>query len=192
METVPGALQRVLKYSADGYKGVFWQLQNHTAHLITQIKLQSVSRVPGTYGAPEVQLILNDIYKRLPPGQPAEPLLQKIALVQTCFMTGIRIGSLVAMDKLDKERRGMRQEDVSFITQEHGAWTLLLRIKYLKGYNLAEDSQLVKVRMHPLKEAKSIRLEPIVVFLVILINQGALRANGPDGLVINSVDQLLA
>ena len=55
-------------------------------------------------------------------------------------MTGLRIGSLVASNRLDQDKLGMRQSDVSFTTVEHGAWTLHLCIKHLKGYNQAEDN----------------------------------------------------
>lgn len=192
LDTIDAALGRVLKYSADSKQGVFYQLSNHVAHLITRFKLQSVSKFAGVYGAPEVQLILNDIFQRLPTGASAVPLLQKIALVQTCFITGLRIESLVATDKGNEERLGLRQDDVTFTMQEYGAWTLYLRIKQLKGYNAAEDAMQFTVRMRPLKKPSNFLLEPAVVFLTLLINRQALRADGPDGPLIANVKQLLA
>lgn len=149
-------------------------------------------KTPEGYGAPEVQLILNKIFERLPLGGPVEPLLQKIALIQLCFMMGPRIGSLVASDKRDESRLGMLQRDVSFATTMQGAWMLHLTVDHLKGYNDISDSTVVHVEMQPLREAKNILLEPAAILLTMLIHRGALRAHGPDGPLIRNEDELLA
>ena len=44
--------------------------------------------------------------------------------------------------------------------------------------------------MHPLKKAANILLEPAAVFLVLLITQGALRADRQDGPAIKSIKEL--
>lgn len=140
LDTVEKALTRVLRFSGDGERGLYCELHCHTAFLITRLKLQSASRVPGAYGAPKIQLLLNNVFRQLPTGVAVEPLLQTMALLQTCFMTGLRIGLLVATNKLDEERLGMRQQDVSFSTLTPGEWTLHVNIKHLKGFNSALNS----------------------------------------------------
>ncbi|GAC75378.1 hypothetical protein PANT_15c00042 [Moesziomyces antarcticus T-34] len=185
-------LRKVLSRSADSREGLVFQLSDHIRFLIRKFKLPSTVKPKGVYSGAEVQLILNDMFKRLPAGSVKESLLQRIILVQTCFITGLRIGSLVAIDREDELRHGMRQSDVSFTTLEHGAWTLHLHITHLKGFLREEDTMHFNVRMRPLRESPNILLEPTPLFLLLLINRKALRADGPDGPLINSVDELLS
>ena len=192
LETFDAALHRVLTYTVDGKGSIYWQLQDLTAHCIEKLKLQSVTKTPGAYGAPEVQLVLNDMFKQLPTRVPAETLLQQIALVQTCFITGLRIGSLVATDRHDPDRLGMRQKDVSFTLTHADKWTLHLHVQHLKGFNSALDTANIQVRMRPLQKPKNILLEPTSLFLVLLINRQALHADGADGPPIQSVEELLS
>ena len=103
------------------------------ALLIDKYQLQAHVKAQGAYSAAEVQLILNKAFQCLPTGTKAKPLLQIIALVQLCFLTGICIGSLVASDKTDESKPGMQHHDVSFTTPEPGAWTLYLNICHIKG-----------------------------------------------------------
>lgn len=191
LDTYEKALRNVLKHSVDEKQGIVSQLSDHVAYLINRFNLKTASKAPGVYGAPEVQLILNDMFKNLTIGKPGETMLQRIALVQTCFLTGLRVGSLVATDHLDEDRQGMKQSDVSFTSEKPGAWTLHLRATHLKDYNAAEKSNAIRFRMRPLQKPSNILLEPAVLFLLLLLNRGALRADGPDGPVIGSVEQLL-
>lgn len=190
--SVDDALACALKYRPDRIQGMYYNVNNHVTYLISKFKLQTVTKVAGAYGAPKVQLLLNNIFARLPTGEWAPSLLQRVALIQTCSMTGMRISSLMATDKLNGERLGMRQEDVAFTTNEPGAWTMVLTICHLKGFNSAQDLVQVQVRMKPLKLQANILLEPMVVFILLLITCKALHANGPGGPLIKSVDQLLS
>ena len=169
LDSIEGALKRVMRGSADGQSGVYHQVTNHAQHLMSHYDLQDFSRAPGAYGASELQLILSDIFRRLPTGALSKSLLQRLALVQTCFLTGLRIGSLVTSDREDEWRLGMRQEDVSFTVCNPDSWTLTLSIRHQKGFSSPEDSHTVRVQMRPLQEARNILLELTVVFLVLLI-----------------------
>lgn len=150
------------------------------------------SKPLGFYSALEVQLILNDMLKRLTTGNSNNCLLQRIALVQTCVMTGLRIGSLAATNRQDPILQAMQQRDVTFTCLRNRAWTLFLKIKHLKGYNAAKSSMEVQVQMCPLQVLSNILLELTVIYLLLLINQGALQADGPDRPKICSVKALLA
>lgn len=108
-------------------------------------------KVSGAYEDAEVQLILEDIFKRLPGGGGTEGTLQIMTLVQTCFMISLRAYSLVASNKQDENKLGLRHEDISFTTMAPGAWTLHLLIKNLKGLNTADNTMEDKVQMHPIK-----------------------------------------
>ncbi|KAF6766769.1 hypothetical protein PSEUBRA_000071 [Kalmanozyma brasiliensis GHG001] len=137
INTIEACYKRVVRASPDGKEGIYYQISDHVAYLIHRYDLPKSTKVSGAYGEAEVSLILNDIFKRLLGGCRSDGMLQIMALVQTCFMTGLRAGSLLAADKKDESKRGMRHEDVSFTSAAPGGWTLQLLIRHIKNYNNA-------------------------------------------------------
>jgi hypothetical protein len=127
-------LRQVLKYDGTGEGGVYKQVYNHASYLITHHKLKFRARDQAqSTGRIEVELMIDKLMERCSHySSNSEHIIQQICILQIVFLTGVRIGSLVATDKTDELRQGLLQEHVSFTQNELGSYTTTLRIVHLK------------------------------------------------------------
>ncbi len=183
-------MRTVLNFSADGRQGAYEQHKILSNFLITELGLKSEVKPKEKHGAPEIKLLYDDILQRLVATTGAVTVLQRMATVPWCFVTGLRIGSLMTGDRRDHSSRGLRSCDLVFTQTERGAWSLELTIETLKGFQQGEERVVVGPLLMPLHCPGNVFLGQMVPLLALLIHRRALREHGPDGTVIESMRQL--
>ncbi|GAC76902.1 uncharacterized conserved coiled-coil protein [Moesziomyces antarcticus T-34] len=183
-------MRTVLNFSADGRQGAYEQLKILSNFLITELGLKSEVKPKEKHCAPEIKLLYDDMLQRLVATTDAVTVLQRMATGLLCFVTDLRIGSLMMGDGRDQSSRGLRSCDLVFTQTERGAWSLELTIGTLKGFQQGEERVVIRPLLMPLHRPGSVLLEPMVLLLALLANRRALREHGPDGTVIESMRQL--
>ncbi|SPO34664.1 uncharacterized protein PSFLO_00135 [Pseudozyma flocculosa] len=120
--------------------GLASQLIRHAYQQIEELNLPERGLERSWWGRFEVELILDHMAADLVRGGCVAFGLQKIALLQIVFLTGLRIGSLVATDKKDRSRLRMLCSDVSFHKEPSG-YTTTLCISHLKWFQTPDKHE---------------------------------------------------
>ncbi|KAE8189256.1 hypothetical protein CF328_g6340 [Tilletia controversa] len=139
---VSAELARVLRFNGTGDQGVYQRVQNLCTHLIAQYKLPIGVKSEVPWERLEVELILENMVQQMRIGGNREAILQRMLLVQICFTTGLRIGSLATGAVFLDGTGGFLTHDVSIIQPEAGKYELTLKVRTLKGWGGLDTSTI--------------------------------------------------
>lgn len=164
-------------------RSLYSQTRNAASYIIETHKLPPrSSRSKIRCGRDELQLIGDEIHGTIARGADWSLAMGKIAAVTVGYCTGLRVSSLLAIDPADPSLGGMWAEDLrSRRTSDKSsnfslaAWTTMVQVRDLKGYNTADEQSFVDLILTPVNRAANLVVEPSVHLLSLLIGQQRLR-----------------
>lgn len=97
-----------------GRDGLYMALKQASASIAAKHNLPAKARQSIYYGRHEIGLIQDNVLEDIARGADWTAMMQRLAVVTICFITGLRVGSLCATDRQDDERAGMDASDLRF------------------------------------------------------------------------------